>query len=156
MGGGFGPKQETLVENIVALAVLLPVKCEYTRAEQFCGATTRPRPRSTEGRRPPRRHPHRSATESGLPYRRVRQPRRTIDVACASTFPGANSRPTKPTCAISRIRPSRRNDYTPKITWKFHPLPRGTCPGGPFPRCRQRSSRPLSLLHETCTSAGLG
>ncbi|MFJ9209604.1 molybdopterin-dependent oxidoreductase [Streptomyces sp. NPDC102264] len=44
IGGGFGGKQEMLVEDIVALAVLRlrrPVKLEYTRAEQFHGATTR-------------------------------------------------------------------------------------------------------------------
>ncbi|MFI1368935.1 molybdopterin-dependent oxidoreductase [Streptomyces griseochromogenes] len=44
VGGGFGGKQEMLVEDIVALAVLKlrkPVKLEYTRAEQFYGATTR-------------------------------------------------------------------------------------------------------------------
>ncbi|MER7973156.1 molybdopterin-dependent oxidoreductase [Streptomyces sp. NPDC096080] len=44
VGGGFGGKQEMLVEDVVALAVLRlrrPVKLEYTRAEQFHGATTR-------------------------------------------------------------------------------------------------------------------
>lgn len=44
VGGGFGGKQEILVEDIVALAVLRPhrpVKLQYTRAEQFSGATTR-------------------------------------------------------------------------------------------------------------------
>ncbi|WEO98687.1 molybdopterin-dependent oxidoreductase [Streptomyces sp. FXJ1.172] len=44
VGGGFGGKQEMLVEDVVALAVLKlrrPVKLEYTRAEQFYGATTR-------------------------------------------------------------------------------------------------------------------
>ncbi|MFE9011679.1 molybdopterin-dependent oxidoreductase [Streptomyces cyaneofuscatus] len=44
VGGGFGGKQEMIVEDIVALAVmrlLRPVKLEYTRAEQFYGATTR-------------------------------------------------------------------------------------------------------------------
>ncbi|MFF2469024.1 molybdopterin-dependent oxidoreductase [Streptomyces mirabilis] len=44
VGGGFGGKQEMLVEDIVALAVLRlrrPVKLEYTRAEEFYGATTR-------------------------------------------------------------------------------------------------------------------
>ncbi|MFD0522736.1 xanthine dehydrogenase family protein molybdopterin-binding subunit [Paractinoplanes durhamensis] len=44
VGGGFGGKQEMLVEDLVALAVLRlgrPVKWEYTRAEQFIGATTR-------------------------------------------------------------------------------------------------------------------
>ncbi|WP_373306476.1 xanthine dehydrogenase family protein molybdopterin-binding subunit [Streptomyces mirabilis] len=44
VGAGFGGKQEMLVEDIVALAVLRlrrPVKLEYTRAEQFYGATTR-------------------------------------------------------------------------------------------------------------------
>ncbi|MGW3331697.1 molybdopterin-dependent oxidoreductase [Streptomyces rubiginosohelvolus] len=44
VGGGFGGKQEMLVEDIVALAVMRlrrPVKLEYTRPEQFHGATTR-------------------------------------------------------------------------------------------------------------------
>ncbi len=44
VGGGFGAKQEMLVEDIVALAALKtgkPVKLEFTRAEQFIGATTR-------------------------------------------------------------------------------------------------------------------
>ena len=44
MGGGFGAKQEMLVEDIVTLAALKtrkPVKLEFTREEQFIGATTR-------------------------------------------------------------------------------------------------------------------
>jgi hypothetical protein len=44
MGGGFGAKQEMLVEDIVALAALKtgrPVQLEFTREEQFVGATTR-------------------------------------------------------------------------------------------------------------------
>ncbi|MFB7352520.1 molybdopterin-dependent oxidoreductase [Streptomyces gardneri] len=44
VGGGFGGKQEMLTEDIVTLAALKlrrPVKLEYTRAEQFHGATTR-------------------------------------------------------------------------------------------------------------------
>ena len=44
VGGGFGAKQEMLVEDVVALAVLKlrrPVKIEFTREEQFIGATTR-------------------------------------------------------------------------------------------------------------------
>jgi len=44
VGGGFGGKQEILVEDLVALAVLRlgrPVKLEFTRAEQFTSATTR-------------------------------------------------------------------------------------------------------------------
>jgi CO/xanthine dehydrogenase Mo-binding subunit/aerobic-type carbon monoxide dehydrogenase small subunit (CoxS/CutS family) len=44
MGGGFGAKQEMLVEDVVALAALKtrrPVKLEFTREEQFVGATTR-------------------------------------------------------------------------------------------------------------------
>jgi putative selenate reductase molybdopterin-binding subunit len=44
MGGGFGAKQEMLVEDVVALAALKtgkPVKLEFTREEQFTGATTR-------------------------------------------------------------------------------------------------------------------
>jgi putative selenate reductase molybdopterin-binding subunit len=44
VGGGFGGKQEMLVEDIVALAVLRlrrPVKLEFTREEQFTGATSR-------------------------------------------------------------------------------------------------------------------
>ncbi|MDG4765967.1 molybdopterin-dependent oxidoreductase [Solwaraspora sp. WMMD406] len=44
VGGGFGGKQEMLVEDIVVLAALRtgrPVKLEYTRSEQFVAATTR-------------------------------------------------------------------------------------------------------------------
>jgi len=44
VGGGFGAKQEMLVEDIVALAALRlkrPVKLEFTREEQFIAATTR-------------------------------------------------------------------------------------------------------------------
>lgn len=44
VGGGFGGKQEMLVEDIVGLAVLKtgrPVKLEYTRAEQFAASTSR-------------------------------------------------------------------------------------------------------------------
>jgi putative selenate reductase molybdopterin-binding subunit len=44
VGGGFGGKQEMIVEDIVALAVLRtgrPVKLEYTRQEQFSASTSR-------------------------------------------------------------------------------------------------------------------
>jgi putative selenate reductase molybdopterin-binding subunit len=44
VGGGFGGKQEMLVEDIVALAVLKtgrPVKLEFTRQDQFAFSTTR-------------------------------------------------------------------------------------------------------------------
>jgi putative selenate reductase molybdopterin-binding subunit len=44
VGGGFGGKQEMLVEDIVALAVLRlgrPVQLELTRAEEFAATTTR-------------------------------------------------------------------------------------------------------------------
>ncbi len=44
VGGGFGGKQEMLVEDVVTLAVLAlrrPVRLEFTRAEQFVGATMR-------------------------------------------------------------------------------------------------------------------
>ncbi|MCK8787128.1 molybdopterin-dependent oxidoreductase [Roseomonas sp. NAR14] len=44
VGGGFGGKQEMLVEDIVALAVLRtgrPVRLEYTREEQFLAAPSR-------------------------------------------------------------------------------------------------------------------
>ncbi len=44
VGGGFGGKQEMLTEDLVALAVLTtgrPAKLEFTREEQFVGATTR-------------------------------------------------------------------------------------------------------------------
>ncbi|MFE1825533.1 molybdopterin-dependent oxidoreductase [Streptomyces yangpuensis] len=44
VGGGFGGKQEMLTEDIVVLAALRlrrPVKLEFTRAEQYYGATTR-------------------------------------------------------------------------------------------------------------------
>ena len=44
VGGGFGGKQEMLVEDVAALAALRtgrPVKLEFTREEQFTAATTR-------------------------------------------------------------------------------------------------------------------
>ena len=44
VGGGFGGKQEVLCEELCALATLdlrRPVKWEFTRSEQFIGATTR-------------------------------------------------------------------------------------------------------------------
>ena len=44
MGGGFGAKQEMLVEDIVTLAVLKtgrPISLEFTREEQFIASTTR-------------------------------------------------------------------------------------------------------------------
>jgi putative selenate reductase molybdopterin-binding subunit len=44
VGGGFGGKQELLTEDVVSLAALRlgrPVKIEFTREEQFIGATTR-------------------------------------------------------------------------------------------------------------------
>ena len=44
VGGGFGGKQELLVEDVVALAALRtgrPVRCELTREEQFAATTTR-------------------------------------------------------------------------------------------------------------------
>jgi putative selenate reductase molybdopterin-binding subunit len=44
VGGGFGGKQEMLTEDVVALAVLRlrrPVQLEFSREEQFTGATTR-------------------------------------------------------------------------------------------------------------------
>ena len=44
VGGGFGGKQEMLVEDVVALAALRlkqPVKIEFTRTEQFTATTTR-------------------------------------------------------------------------------------------------------------------
>ncbi|EWC58988.1 Xanthine dehydrogenase, molybdenum binding subunit [Actinokineospora spheciospongiae] len=44
VGGGFGGKQEMLVEDVVVLAALRlrePVKLELTRSEQFSGSTTR-------------------------------------------------------------------------------------------------------------------
>ena len=44
VGGGFGGKQEMITEDLVVLATLKtkrPVKLEFTREEQFTGATTR-------------------------------------------------------------------------------------------------------------------
>ncbi len=44
VGGGFGGKQEMIIEDVVALAALRtgrPVRCELTRAEQFAATTTR-------------------------------------------------------------------------------------------------------------------
>jgi len=54
VGGGFGGKQEMLTEDVVALAVLRlrrPVQLEFSREEQFTGATTR--------------HPMRIAVQAG-------------------------------------------------------------------------------------------
>ncbi len=54
VGGGFGGKQEMLTEDVVALAVLRlrrPVQLEFTREDQFAGATTR--------------HPMRIAVQAG-------------------------------------------------------------------------------------------
>ena len=55
VGGGFGGKQEMLVEDVVALAALQtgrPVKLELTREEQFISTTTRhPMRVDSEGRR---------------------------------------------------------------------------------------------------------
>ena len=60
MGGGFGAKQEMLVEDVVALAVLKtgrPVKLEFTREEQFIARDDPPSDaRAYQGRRAPRRH----------------------------------------------------------------------------------------------------
>ena len=79
MGGGFGAKQEMLVEDIVALAVLKtgqPVKLEFTREEQFIGATTRHpmRVRIKVGRTA-RRPPYRHGDACRLQHRRLRQSR---------------------------------------------------------------------------------
>jgi CO/xanthine dehydrogenase Mo-binding subunit/aerobic-type carbon monoxide dehydrogenase small subunit (CoxS/CutS family) len=52
VGGGFGGKQEMLVEDIVALAVLRtgrPVRLEFTREEQFIGSPSRHPMRVTVG-----------------------------------------------------------------------------------------------------------
>ena len=80
VGGGFGAKQEMLIEDIVALAALKtgrPVKLEFTREEQFIGATTRhPMRVQREGRRQARRHAHRAADAGRLQHRRLRQSRR--------------------------------------------------------------------------------
>ena len=51
VGGGFGGKQEMLTEDLCVLAALKtgrPVKWEFTREEQFIGATTR-HPMTTHG-----------------------------------------------------------------------------------------------------------
>ncbi len=79
VGGGFGGKQEMLVEDVVALAALRlkqPVKLEFTRQEQFTAATTR---------HPMRVHVKMGAKRDGtmtaiqdarrLQHRRLRQPR---------------------------------------------------------------------------------
>ena len=57
VGGGFGGKQEMLTEDLCALAALKtgrPVKWEFTREEQFIGATTR-HPMTTRSSSAPRR-----------------------------------------------------------------------------------------------------
>ena len=79
VGGGFGGKQEMLVEDIVALAALRtgrPVQLEFTREEQFTAATTRhPMRGDDQGRRAARRHADRAADARRLQHRRLRQPR---------------------------------------------------------------------------------
>ena len=71
VGGGFGGKQEMLVEDIVALAALKtgrPVKLEFTREEQFIATTTRhPMRVHDQGRRRARRHAHRDADATSSP-----------------------------------------------------------------------------------------
>ena len=79
MGGGFGAKQEMLVEDIVALAVIKtgqPVKLEFTREEQFIGATTRhPMRVRDQGRRAARRSSDGDADARPFQHRRLRQSR---------------------------------------------------------------------------------
>ena len=80
VGGGFGGKQEMLVEDIVALAALKtgrPVKLEFTREEQFTATTTRhPMRVAGEGRRAARRHADGHCDARHLQHRRLWQPRR--------------------------------------------------------------------------------
>ena len=79
VGGGFGGKQEMLTEDIVVLAALRtgrPVKLEYTRAEQFIGATTRHPCGSASAGVPAGRHADRYGAAGRLQHRCLRQPRR--------------------------------------------------------------------------------
>ena len=74
VGGGFGGKQEMLVEDVVALATLQtgrPVALEHSRAEQFAATTTRHamRMRVRVGATA-RRHPHRPRARRALRHRR--------------------------------------------------------------------------------------
>ena len=86
VGGGFGGKQEMLVEDIVALAALRlkrPVKLEFTRAEQFTAATTR-HPMRVSVKLGARRDGTLTAIADArrLQYRRLRQPRPCRAGAC--------------------------------------------------------------------------
>ena len=80
VGGGFGGKQEMLTEDLCVLATLKtgrPVKWEFTREEQFIGATTRHQMTAdvTLGARS-RRHAHRNRGQARLQHRRLWRPRR--------------------------------------------------------------------------------
>ena len=80
VGGGFGGKQEMLVEDVVALAALRtgrPVKLELTREEQFTATTTR-HPIAVRVRLGARRDGrlHRHSAPGRVEHRRLRQPRR--------------------------------------------------------------------------------
>ena len=84
VGGGFGGKQEMLVEDVVALAALRtgrPVRLELTREEQFAATTTRHamRVRVRAGARR-RRRADRAGALAAVRHRRLRQPRPGRDV----------------------------------------------------------------------------
>ena len=78
IGGGFGGKQEMISEDLCVLAALKtgrPVMWEFTRAEQFIGATTRhPDDHACEARRQEGRHADRDSGAGRVQYRRLWQP----------------------------------------------------------------------------------
>ena len=117
MGGGFGAKQEMLVEDVVALAVLKtgqPVKLEFTREEQFIARDhAAPDARAHQSRRAPRRPFDRDRDARHLQYRRLRQ-----------------SRPGR---AVSRLRriASRVYNATTKRSTASRSIPT-LCPPAPF------------------------
>ena len=72
IGGGFGNKQEVLIEDICAhltIATGRPVKLEYTRDEQFIG----------QHLAPPDDHPHAHRRDGRRPHRGQRDARRSSD-----------------------------------------------------------------------------
>ncbi len=88
VGGGFGAKQEMMVEDIVALAALKtgrPVKLEFTRPEQFIAATTR-HPMRVKVKIGAKRDGTLTAIEmhvlSNVQHRRLRQSRRAGARTC--------------------------------------------------------------------------
>ena len=82
IGGGFGGKQEVLIEDVAAhltIATGRPVRYEYTREEEFIAARSRhPMRVQHEDRRQARWHDHRQRDVRPVRYRRVRLPRLTV------------------------------------------------------------------------------